>query len=105
MYNHAKDNSFKARSHTKIIDDNGKHIKKGIKLLKTEEAKLKPENEFRMEALSRVHLLEPPGRSGNDHIIDHNNKHDGKDNLKCQYCSDFIVIKKNVEVFRTYFQL
>ena len=40
-----------------IIDDNAKNMEEEIKLLKTEVAKLKTENFFRIEALSRVHLL------------------------------------------------
>ena len=44
MDNNAKDSSRKARSHTKIIDDNTKNMEEEKQLLKTEVAKLKAEN-------------------------------------------------------------
>ena len=56
MYNHAKDNASKARS--KMIGDNAKNMDEELKLLKAEVDKLKAENEFRVEALARIHLLE-----------------------------------------------
>ena len=48
-------------------------------------------------------------KKDNNHIMDHNNTHIGKDNLKCQHCStkfsDFLVMKNHNEISRTYFEL
>ena len=53
MDNHAKDNSRKARSHNKIIDDNPENIEENIKLLKTEDSKQKKQ---RMNLELRLYL-------------------------------------------------
>ena len=51
-----KDNASRARSYTKMNDDNAKSREEEINQAKV--YKLKAENEFRIEALAKVHLLE-----------------------------------------------
>ena len=182
MYKHKKYNFSNIRPNTKKTDDRTESLEKEITLLKAEISKLKAENEFKIEALGRVHLLEvedlkkknndlvkrfkkevrelkiantklqlsleskesvnvtlvckdnvtvkqndqvkddntnleqeqkdvskKSNERDNDHIMDHNNTHIGKDNLKCQHCStkfsDLLVMKKHIEICRTYFEL
>ena len=182
MYKHKKYDSSNIRPNTKKTDDRIESLEKEITLLKAEISKLKAENEFKVEALGKVHLLEmeevkkknndlvkrfkkevrelkiantklqlsleskesvnvtlvckdnvtvkqndqvkddntnleqeqkdiskKSNERDNDHIMDHNNTHIGKDNLKCQHCStkfsDLLVMKKHIEICRTYFEL
>ena len=58
MYKHKKYDSSSIRHNTKKTDDKTESFKKGITLLKAEISKLKAENEFKVEALCKVHLLE-----------------------------------------------
>ena len=51
------DSSY-ARPNTKNTDDKIEYLEKEITLLKAEISKLKAENEFKGEALGKVHLLE-----------------------------------------------
>ena len=54
-------------------------------------------------------ILRKSNEKDNNHIMDHNNKHVGKDNLKCQHCStefsDLLIMKKHIEICQTYFEL
>jgi hypothetical protein len=58
MYKHKRYDFCNKIPNTKKTDDKIESLEKEITLLKAEISKLKAENEFKVQALGKVHLLE-----------------------------------------------